>query len=591
LLRLPGISLSYTALPHSQQPDSLQITVFLDMISRFFNRLLIVFLMALAWGTIISPSFAQTGFDGATQISVTDPNSPPPSSSLAFNQGRDWAKDLRHDIVAWEDFVTFLRDHPMPEQEYQKFREGFSSTYGVNSEAAMAKAVSEANNGDDWIMTLLKWLGVITLVFLNGFFVAAEFALVKVRKSRLRRMAQDGIFGANAGLHLLDHLNSYLSACQLGITLTSLGLGWLGEKALAHFFIPFLAPLGIGSVYVHAAISSVLMFATITFLHIVVGEQAPKVFAIQKAEVTTVWISWPLKIFYRIIYPAIWVLNGASLALLRLVGLKDINEHESAHTVDELRTLLQQSSSTDQLTPVAGSLLLNALDLRRRKARQVMLHRTKIAFLSTHRSIEENLKIARQHGYSRYPLCEGSIDQTVGMVHLKDLAWLIHDQGNQANITSIKRDVLFVPETMPLERLLNLFLTRRIHLAILVDEYGTIVGMVTLENILEEIVGDIQDEFDQESLMFQRISDTEYRLHGELPLHDLEELLGLHLSSEDVTTVSGYLIKEFGHFPQNGESIQIQDCIFTVTRTSGHQIFQTTVKRVEPASAETQTVV
>ncbi len=437
---------------------------------------------------------------------------------------------------------------------------------------------------DEMTLTTIKLMGVILLVLLNGFFVAAEFALVKARESRLKRMAQEGRFGAQMSLHLLRDLNTYLSAAQLGITVASLGLGWLAERALADLFVPVFAKANLGSAFVHG-VSATLVFLLITFLHIVVGEQAPKVLAIQKAEDTTVWIAWPLRIFHTLIFPGIWVLNTASLGLLRLLGLQPANEHESAHTADELRALLQQSSKGQQLTPVAGSLLLNALDLRRRKARQVMLHRTRIAFLSTQRSIEENLQLARQSGHSRFPLCEGSIDQVVGMVLLKDLMWLVQDKGSAANITSIKRDVLFVPETMPLERLLNTFLTRRIHMAILVDEYGTIVGMVTLENILEEIVGDIQDESDQEALMFQKLSESEFRLHGEIPLHDLEELLGVHLSGEDVTTVSGYLIKEFGHFPQNGENLRLAGYDFTVLRTTGYQIVQVGVKRLEPAPA------
>ncbi len=433
---------------------------------------------------------------------------------------------------------------------------------------------------DELTSTVIKLMAVLVLVLLNGFFVAAEFALVKARQARLIKMAQDGRFGARVGLHLLGNINSYLSAAQLGITMASLGLGWIGEPAIAHLLKPLIAKANLGEVFLHTA-SLTLGFLIITFLHIVVGEQAPKVLAIQKAETTTLWIAWPLRFFHMLIYPGIWVLNTSSLGLLKFLGLRTVDEHDAAHTAEELRALFQQSSKTRQLTSVAGSLLLNALDLRRRKARQVMLHRTKICYLSTKKTIEENLKLARESGHSRFPLCDGPIDQVVGMVHLKDLMWLVYDQKEKANITTIKRDVLFIPETMPLERLLNTFLTKRIHMAILVDEYGTIVGMVTLENILEEIVGDIQDEFDQEALMFQKISDSEYRLHGELPLHDLEELLEIHLVAEDVTTISGYLVKEFGHFPQNGESLHQTGFEFTVLRTAGHQIIQIGARRTE----------
>lgn len=437
----------------------------------------------------------------------------------------------------------------------------------------------------DTFWTILKLLSVAVLVLLNAFFVASEFALVKARRTRIRQWADEGRFGARLTLQLMDDMNAYLSAAQLGVTMTSLGLGWLGEQALAHIFLFLFHPFDLTPVFVHIA-SATLVFALITFLHIVIGEQAPKVLAIQMAEATSVWIAWPLRIFHMLIYPAIWILNTSSLGVLKLLGLQPAGGQEVAHSAEELRSLLQQSSKTSQLTPVAGSLLLNALDLRRRKARQVMLHRTKIIFLSTRRTIAENLKIARQSNHSRYPLCDGNIDQIVGMVHLKDMMWLVHDQGEQANLASIKRDVLFVPETMPLERLLSMFLKRRVHLAVLVDEYGTVVGMVTLENILEEIVGDIQDEFDQEALMFQKLPNGEFRLHGELPLHDLEELLGIHLSAEDVTTIGGYLVKEFGHVPQTGESRVAEGHEFIVLRTTGRQVVQIGVKRLQHAEFE-----
>ncbi|MDD2706549.1 MAG: hemolysin family protein [Verrucomicrobiae bacterium] len=430
-------------------------------------------------------------------------------------------------------------------------------------------------------VTLLKLAGVVVLVLLNGFFVAAEFALVKTRSTRLALLAKEGRFGARVALRLLSNINAYLSAAQLGITLASLGLGWLAESALADLFTPCFHAIQMGKVAAHATSAS-LVFAIITFLHIVAGEQAPKVLAIQKSEQTSLIIAWPLRLFHSVIYPAIWILNNASLGLLKLFGIKPANEHETVHSADELRALLKQSSRNQQLTPVAGSLLLNALDLRRRKARQVMVHRTKIASLSTRLGIEENLRIAQQSGHSRFPLCNGSIDHVVGMIHLKDLMWLIHEKRSDANLNSIKRDVLFIPETIPLERLLNTFLTQRIHMAIVVNEYGSIVGMITLENILEEIVGDIQDEFDQEALMFQKISATEYRLHGELPLHDLENLLGLSLPAEEVTTIGGYMVKELGHFPQSGENLLVGNYEFSIQRSTGRQILQIVARELPP---------
>jgi CBS domain containing-hemolysin-like protein len=422
---------------------------------------------------------------------------------------------------------------------------------------------------------------VIFLVFLNGFFVAAEFALVKVRSDRIQAKAEEGSRRAKMSMHLIQNLDAYLSACQVGITIASLALGWIGEKGVATYIVePILKKFNMPLNMVHP-VAFGIAFSIITFLHIVVGEMAPKSMALRKPEITSLWIAWPLRAFYWIMYPVIWVLNESALTILRWVGLSEAHEHDQILNADELRSLLERSSKHAHLTKISGSLLINALDLRKRKARQVMVHRTRISYLSTKKSLYENLAITRQSGYSRFPLCDGTIDNIVGMVHLKDLLWLIQEKGEKANIASVKRDILFVPEILPLEKLLNTFLTKRVHMAILFDEYGTIVGLVTLENVLEEILGDIQDETDQEALMFQKISENEYRLHGELPIHDLEEPFDIHLDSEDVTTIGGYLVQELGHFPRKGESLRLNDYLFTVLRTAGHQIIQIGVTKLE----------
>jgi CBS domain containing-hemolysin-like protein len=443
---------------------------------------------------------------------------------------------------------------------------------------------------NDFLWAIIKLSAVGFLVFLNGFFVAAEFALVKVRSTRIQELAREGKFGASMASHLVKHLDAYLSACQVGITIASLALGWIGEPAVAHLIEPRLHRLGILSVPLAHSISLGVGFVTIVFLHIVIGEMAPKSYAIRRAEVVALWIALPMRVFHWIMYPVIWVLNESALWMLRCVGLKVIQEYDSVHSAEELKVLLKQSSKSDQVTPVAGSLLLNVLDLRRRRARQVMLHRTKITCLSTQNTLQENLKTAMKTGHSRFPLCEGSIDEVVGMVHIRDFMWLMQGNDPSKDIRSIKREVLFVPELMPLEKLLNLFLSRRIHTAILIDEYGTLVGMVTLENILEEIVGDIQDEFDEEAALFQKVSDDEIRFHGEIGLHELEEHLGIHLTADDVTTLGGYLVKEFGRVPQKGESLIRNPWEFTVLRTTGRQVLQVEAKRLELASMDVENV-
>ncbi|MBI5801808.1 MAG: HlyC/CorC family transporter, partial [Verrucomicrobia bacterium] len=352
------------------------------------------------------------------------------------------------------------------------------------------------------LFILLKVLAVLLLVALNGFFVAAEFALVKVRDTQLQPLIALGHRRARMAQHLLHNLDAYLSAAQLGITLASLALGWIGEpifEALLHPIFGWLGWTGDEWLRVRSAIAFAVGFSVITFLHIVAGEQAPKSFAIKRPLPMALWAAYPLRWFYVLAYPFIWVLNRSALWLLRQVGIAATSEHDGAHSEEELRLMFDANQRNAGGTKLGRDILLNALDLRHRVAREVMRPRAEITVLDTQASIAACLEVAEKTRYSRFPLCEGGdLDRTLGVVHIKDLFAMRLKSRSGADLAVVARKLICVPPTARLEGLLQLLLDRKLHLAIVVDEYGGTVGLVTLENIIEEVVGPIQDEFDQE---------------------------------------------------------------------------------------------
>jgi len=331
---------------------------------------------------------------------------------------------------------------------------------------------------------------IVALVCLNAFFVAAEFALVKIRETQLDMLVAKGQRSARVARYVLDHLNSFLSAAQLGVTMASLGLGWFGEPIFTHAFSPLLMSIGVESEAMRRSISFAIGFSALTFLHISAGEQAPKLLAIQNPLRTTLWISYPMLLFYRISYPFVIALNWFSQWLLRRVGLEFSAEGEQSHSEEELRLAFAASQKQAGATALGRDIVLNALDLRRRVARQVMRPRQEIVGFDTEASIAECLEVAEKTRYSRFPLCEkGDLDKTLGVVHIKDLYAMRLKARSGSNLTPAVRKLIYVPETARLEKLLQLFLERKLHMAIVVDEYGGTMGMVTLENILEELVG------------------------------------------------------------------------------------------------------
>ena len=405
---------------------------------------------------------------------------------------------------------------------------------------------------------VLKILLVLVLVLLNGFFVAAEFALVKVRDTQLRVLVQRGHRRAKVADHILQHLDSFLSAAQVGITLASLGLGWIGEPVFLALLHPAFGWLHIDSEPVRHVVAFGVGFTLITFLHISAGEQAPKWLAIQKPLATSLWIAYPLLWFTRIFYPVVATLNWSSQWLLRQIGLQPAGEAERVHSEEELRLLVSASQKHAGGSVLGRDIVLNALDLRRRIAREVMRPRQEIVGLDTEGSIAQCLEVAEKTRYSRFPLCEsGDLDRTLGVIHIKDLYAMRLKARTGTELLPAARKLIYVPETARLERLLQLFLERKLHMAIVVDEFGGTTGMVTLENILEELVGQIQDEFDQEKPLLLRTGESIWEAAGALPLHELEELIGEPLRAEGITTVSGWVTRRLGGFPKVGDALSV----------------------------------
>src|SRR3989449_11427945 len=435
---------------------------------------------------------------------------------------------------------------------------------------------------DSPILLIGKLLTIAALVLLNGFFVVAEFALVKIRDSQIKTLVDEGARRAVLVKQIKDNLNAYLSACQVGITAASLGLGWLGEPFLARMLQPFFALAGIESLAVIKSISFALAFSAITFLHIVLGEQAPKILAIRKAMPAALFVSAPLRWFYAIFKPAISFLNAASnWVLSHILRVEPIAEGELAHSEEELRLIVRESEKSAEVSPLGKELLINALDLRDRVVRDIMTPRGEVVYLDLEDSFETNVKKAIESRHTRFPLCRENLDNTIGLIHIKELVPMMRDP--HPDLMRIKRELIPVPEMMSLEKLLNLFLSKHAHFAIVVDEYGGTVGMVTLEDVLEELIGHIQDEFDTDEEEFKKISANEFTVDGTLGLYELNDLAKLELESSDVSTIGGYVTHLLGHLPKQGEQVKIDNYCVTVTQADSRRIRQLHFKKLKEA--------
>lgn len=409
------------------------------------------------------------------------------------------------------------------------------------------------------------------LVLLNAFFVTAEFAIVKVRATRVQERLREGVRGAAAAQAVLRDLDAYLSATQLGITLASLGLGWIGEPAFATLIGPPLGTLGVWSPAVVHSIALTVAFALITFLHIVLGELAPKTLAIQRPEEVALAVAPPLRIFYRIFYPALWLLNTSSTTFLRLLGLSPASEADLVHSEEELRLLLAESHRIGALSASKRKLLENVFDYTRRSAKHIMVPRAEIVYLSLLRTLDENLDTIRRSQHTRYPLCETDIDHVIGMIHSKDLFQSADPVREAPDLLKLKREILFVPETRPLDLLQRDFQQRRVHMAVVVDEYGGTSGLVTLEDILEEIVGEIQDEFDAEPPKMESTPEG-YVVDGLVLIEEVGQRLGVDLPRHESNTLGGLVIARLGRIARLGDLVRLDGYDVKVVEMKGRRV-------------------
>ncbi len=424
-------------------------------------------------------------------------------------------------------------------------------------------------------LTLLagKFVAAILIVATNAFFVAAEFALVRVRDTQLQPLALRGSRRAALARHILCHIDSYLSTSQLGITLCGLGMGALVEPLFSELLEPAFHASGIASAEVRKTMSFVVGFVVNAFVLIAIGELAPKSIALRRTVPITLAVAHPLWLLYWAFFPFIWVLNGTAQWFLARLGFGPASEADSAHSDEELRLMIVTSQRHGSGTTLGRDIVLNALDLRGRQVREVMQPRPEIVILNMQEPIQECLKLAEETRYSRFPLCEeGDLDRAVGVVHIKDLYAQRDRARSGADLRPFARTIIYVPETARIERVLQFLQERRLHLALVVDEYGGTVGLVTLENILEELVGQIQDEFDQEKPLLSQLDDHTWELAGNLPLHDLGQLVGETLQQPGVSSASGWVTQRLGGFPREGDIVPLRAFTLRVEETHGARV-------------------
>ncbi|WP_080800766.1 hemolysin family protein [Arabiibacter massiliensis] len=431
----------------------------------------------------------------------------------------------------------------------------------------------------------LSLLLVLFFLIMNAFFVAAEFSLVRVRKSQVEILVDEGRGGAKYTKLVADNVNAYLSACQLGITLASLALGWLGEPAVSALISPLLSAFGLPEAAIHA-IAIAVGFIIITALHIVVGELIPKSLAIFSTERYALFTAAPLVWFYRITYPIMWLFNSITNGVMKLLGHDIANEHE-VYTGEEIKLLIDESSESGLIDPEQHEYVDNIFDLGDKDAEAIMTPRTDVICIDLEDPLEENLETVLRYKYTRYPVCRGNKDRIVGFVHVKDLYTLPKD----ATIDDLRiRVIQAVPEGVPIAKLLQTLQEKRTKIAVVIDEHGGTAGIVTMSDIMEQIVGRIDDEYAHGgSDEVVKLDDGSYLVDGSLPIDEVGELIGFEPpESEECETAGGLLLTLFDRIPDEGDAVTVEDdgdkAAFTVVDMDRHRIdkIRVVVEHAEP---------
>lgn len=432
------------------------------------------------------------------------------------------------------------------------------------------------------------WYLLLAILFVlaNGFFVAAEFAIVKVRPTQIAELAAKGSKRARMARRILKRLDAYLSAAQVGITFASLALGWVGEEC-AKLLLPLFRGIGVFAEPVAYSISATLAFILISALHIIFGEQVPKFLAIEKPVGISLWTSHLLQAFYIVTFPVNWTLAKLTNGALRLFSVRPGGEGNVVQSKDELRAILAHSEKAGILSEENREIIEGVFEFSKRTARQIMVPRTDVAVLSTTKSIEENLEIIRTTRHTRYPLAEGTLDRTVGLIHVKDLL-LAQLRGPGRSLMELKRDVLFVPENSTVERVLSQFIEQKTHMAVVLDEYGGASGIVSLENITEELFGQIQDEFDRERPEIEPLGNGRYRVRGDYLIEDLADRLKVDVGEPAEETVGGYVAARIGREVSPGDRVQLGDLSIEVIEAERFRVRWVIVQTQAPAVEEVE---
>jgi CBS domain containing-hemolysin-like protein len=422
---------------------------------------------------------------------------------------------------------------------------------------------------------------IILLVLLNAFFVAAEFAIVKIRSSRIETLIEEGNKRAKFVGSIVNNLNAYLSACQLGVTLASLGLGWIGEPAVSRMLEPMLTQLGVPKPVIHG-ISFFVAFAVITSIHITVGEQYPKTYAIRKAEKIALWSALPMIAFYKLMYPFIWCLNGASNWMLRKSGIEPESEHEAVHTEEEIRGLMKESHKSGYIDNTELMMVDNVFEFAETNAREIMIPRTEMACLYASQTIEEVKQYVAEDKHTRYPVCDQDKDNIIGFIHIRDLL----DTGHIKSISDIVRPLMTIPESMPISTLLRLMQKRRTEMALLIDEYGGTSGLVTVEDIIEEIVGEIHDEFDSEIAAIIKKDERTHSVDGLLNIEDVNQYFDLNIESEDHDSIGGWMYSQVETPPKVNQRVRYMGYDFIVEEIDYLRISRISIRRLNEPKEE-----
>ena len=429
-------------------------------------------------------------------------------------------------------------------------------------------------------MVILNLFIIALLLFFNGFFVAAEFALVGVRKTRIQQLSNEGNFDAKLALDAVKNIDRYIAAVQLGITISSLGLGWVGEETIAKILQPIFAflPSHLDSIATHT-VSVTVAFALITVLHVVIGELMPKSIALQFPEKTTLWVAKPMYVITKIFAPMIFLLNGLGNLLLRICRIEPANSHHMVHTTEELNMLIDASCKGGVLNEKEAEILQNVFKFSDLTACQVMVPRTDMVCISKDITKDELVDIIIENQYTRYPVYETDLDHIVGFIHIKDVYPLIV-KNVDFEIASLLRDIQFVPETMQIDKVALEFKKHKSQIAVVIDEFGGTSGIITHEDIMEEILGEVQDEFDEdEEVDAKALADGSFEVCGKMRLDEFCEFFDVALHDEDVTTIGGYFVKKLGKIAEENDHIQDEYFSYCVTKTDSSRIILLRVER------------